>query len=457
MRKFYLAPAALLIALAILLSGCNLITVDPIMQLKEDRAKLEKEYGTVLAEYDGGTVAVGDILLEFYNELSYYYQMSASYGMGFGAEQIEQLKQSAVGYALERAAQRKEAEARGIALTEAEIAEIETEAREAYDGSLASYAPQMDGKTEEVRTAQAAFALFSEGYTYEGLASYLKAEKIAEKLHASVEAEVGEVTDEALKAVYEQRVEDDETYYASYLSDFESDMTGDTLITWMPEGYRTVKHILVIPEAAALDPYKQKLSQISAFEAELSSLNDDLVAATDDDGAEGDPDQIRAEIAQVEASIADAKAELPALANACLENVRAKLDDIQEKLDGGEDFLTLIDEYGEDPGMKNEPTRTRGYCVSAASTTWDPAFKNAAMLLESVGDVSEPVVGSSGVHIIRYESDVTPGAVPLDQVREALKEETLEKQREEHYAAKLAEWVEALNPVYHYDRWSPNA
>jgi len=72
MRKFFLAPAALLIALAIMLSGCNLISVDPIMQLNEDRAKLEREYQTVLAEYDGGTVAVKYILLEFYNELSYY-------------------------------------------------------------------------------------------------------------------------------------------------------------------------------------------------------------------------------------------------------------------------------------------------------------------------------------------------------------------------------------------------
>jgi len=382
--------------------------------------------------------------------------MSASYGMGFGEEQVESLKQSAVGYALERAAQSKEAEARGITLTEAEIAEIETEAREGYDGSLAGYAQQMDGKTEEVRSAQAAFALYQEGYTYESLSSYLMAQKIAEKLRASTDAEVAEVTDEALQAVYEQQVEDDEAYYASYLDDFESDMTGDTLVTWMPEGFRTVKHILVIPEASALDPYKEKLSQIESFEAELSSLNDDLAAATDDDEAVGDPEAIRAQIAGVEASIADAKAELPALEAACLANVRQKLDDIQEKLDGGEDFMALIDEYGEDPGMKNEPTRTRGYYVSALSTTWDPAFKNAAMLLENVGDVSKPVVGKSGVHIIRYESDVAPGAVPLDQIREALKEETLEKQREEHYTAKLAEWVEALHPVYHYDAWTPN-
>ncbi|NLF26652.1 MAG: hypothetical protein GX592_02040 [Clostridiales bacterium] len=457
MRKYHLAPAALLIALALLLSGCNLITVDPILQLNEDRAKLEKEYQVVLAEYDGGAVTVGDVVLQFYDQLNNTYQMYAYYGIGFGDEQIEGIKRESVGYALERAAELREAEAREISLTDAERSEIEAEAREAFDGSIESYAPQMEGKTAEVRKAHAAFALYEQGFSYESLFAYLEAQKIGEKLRATTDGEVSEVTEEALQDVYEQRVEDDEAYYANYLGDFESDMTGDTLIAWMPEGYRTVKHILMIPEASVLDPLKEKLGQVSAFEAELSSLMDDLAAAIDDDGAEGDEEAIRSAITGVESSIADANAELPALRAACLENVRAELDDIQEKLAGGEDFLALIDEYGEDPGMKNEPTRTRGYYVSAESTTWDPAFKNAAMLLESVGDVSEPIVGTSGVHIIRYESDVAPGAVPLEQVREVLLEETLEGQRDEHYAAKLAEWVAALNPVYHYDRWNPDA
>ena len=99
--------------------------------------------------------------------------------------------------------------------------------------------------------------------------------------------------------------------------------------------------------------------------------------------------------------------------------------------------------------MENEPTKTRGYYVCADSTNWDENFTRGAMLLEKVGDISEtPVVGSSGIHIIRYESDVTPGAVPLDEVRDALTEATLETKRLDHFNAELTAWVEALNPQY---------
>ena len=98
-----------------------------------------------------------------------------------------------------------------------------------------------------------------------------------------------------------------------------------------------------------------------------------------------------------------------------------------------------------------------GYYVSADSTSWDTAFRDAAMLLSNVGDVSEPVLGMSGVHIIRYESDVTPGPVPLEDVRDQLYDEALAAAREENYAALLEGWVAALNPVYHYDNWQPLA
>ena len=39
--------------------------------------------------------------------------------------------------------------------------------------------------------------------------------------------------------------------------------------------------------------------------------------------------------------------------------------EIDARLAGGEDFMALMAEYGEDPGMQNEPTATRGYYVSA--------------------------------------------------------------------------------------------
>lgn len=107
--------------------------------------------------------------------------------------------------------------------------------------------------------------------------------------------------------------------------------------------------------------------------------------------------------------------------------------------------------------MQNEPTATRGYYVSARSTTWDQAFTDGAMSLEKVGDVTmTPVVSGSGVHIIRYESDVTPGAVALDDVREQLTEDTLKKLQDDHYSSELQSWVSALNAEYHLDAFDLN-
>ena len=105
--------------------------------------------------------------------------------------------------------------------------------------------------------------------------------------------------------------------------------------------------------------------------------------------------------------------------------------------------------------MQNEPTKTRGYYVSSASTTWDQHFTDGAMALENVGDVSEkPVISSSGVHIIRYESDVTPGAVALEDIHDALYDQTLEEKKSEHFDSELDAWVEALKPEYHLEAFS---
>ena len=52
------------------------------------------------------------------------------------------------------------------------------------------------------------------------------------------------------------------------------------------------------------------------------------------------------------------------------------------------------------------------------------------------------------MHIIRYESDVTSGAVPLADVHDALYDATLESMKAAHYDDTVAAWVEAEAPTY---------
>ena len=418
-------------------------------------------YETVLAEYDGGTVTVADIIYDFNYQWSYYYQLYAMAGMELDEETVAMLRDSCVDAAVERAAQSAEAERRGIALTEEELAEAEQTARQLYDESYASLLSQATDADEDVRAARVEYELYASGQDYETILAYYTAEALNAKLREQEDAGITDPGEESIEQAYDQRVESDEANYADSPASFESAMTSGTLVTWMPEGYRTVKHILVIPDESVLTPYQEAKSELDTMQSELDSLNEQLLAATDDDPAEGeeaaDPAALETQIAAQEAAIAAAEEALQPLADACFADVQDTLDEIQSRLDAGEDFQTLIDEYGEDPGMQNEPTATVGYYVSADSTTWDTAFRDAAMLLSNVGDVSEPVLSMSGVHIIRYESDVTPGPVPLDDVRDQLFDEALTAAREEHYGALLDEWVAAISPVYHYDAWEPLA
>ena len=74
------------------------------------------------------------------------------------------------------------------------------------------------------------------------------------------------------------------------------------------------------------------------------------------------------------------------------------------------------------------------------------AFSYIFRFRKNVGDVSEtPVIGASGLHIIRYESDVVPGAVPYEEIRDALYTETLERTRDDRLNEMLVEWTDALN------------
>ena len=76
------------------------------------------------------------------------------------------------------------------------------------------------------------------------------------------------------------------------------------------------------------------------------------------------------------------------------------------------------------------------------------------MALAKVGDVSEtPVISTSGVHIIYYASDVTPGPIPMEQVHDQLYTEALDDAKTEHYEQEGTSWVEALHPVYHLENW----
>ncbi|MBR1560493.1 MAG: peptidylprolyl isomerase [Clostridia bacterium] len=478
MRHTLVKLMGLLVALTLALTGCNLIGIDPMMQLDEDFAKAAKDFSTVVAEYDGGTVTKGDVMGSFANNYAYYSQMYSMFGMSLTSDVVENIKQQSLEDEIQGIAVEKELAARGLSLSDEKVEEIKTTAESNYQQAYDSYYESAEGKGD-VKARQTEYNMYINGLSKETFEKLQRRQEELSLIEETVEGEISELTDEQLQAAYDEKVSDDESAYAEDAGSFESAMASeDDLVAWMPEGYRTVKHILVKPDDTVLndvtdarDALDEANSTLEGYQEELDALNDDDAEPAAEEAAEGEDAEATEEEAEadeartaeeIQADIDAATAEVEAARKAveeaeakCLESVKAKTDEIYAKLAEGAEFSDLIAEYGEDPGMQNEPTATRGYYVSSKSENWDKNFTAGAMALANVGDVSEtPVISTSGVHIIRYESDVTPGAVPLDDIRDALYETTLETAKHEHYEEALEGWTTALNPVYHADAFT---
>lgn len=480
MRHTLVKLTGLLLVLTLVLTGCNLIGIDPMMQLDEDFAALEKDFSTVVADYDGGTITKGEALGTFASMYSYYQQMYSMFGMNITQDVVENIKQQTLEHEVQSVAVKKELEARGLSLSVEKLQEASDHAQETYKQVHDSFYASAEGKGD-VKERQTEYNMYANGISADGLYAQELAEAEEALLEENIKAEISELTDEELQTAYDEKVAEDEEQYGSDAGAFESAMSSDEdIVAWMPEGYRTVKHILVKPEDDVLSAFttartdlENAQSDLDGYEDELEALNDDDQADADeeaadagDDAAEEDEEPeateaprtaeaIQADIDAATAKVDAAKQALEDAEAAVLESVKDKTDEIYAKIEAGEDFAELIKTYGEDPGMQNEPTATRGYYVSADSANWDKGFTAGAMALEKVGDVSEvPAVSSSGVHIIRYESDVTPGAVPLEEIHDKLYDTTLESRQEEHATETMESLVAALNPVYHVDAFN---
>ncbi len=88
---------------------------------------------------------------------------------------------------------------------------------------------------------------------------------------------------------------------------------------------------------------------------------------------------------------------------------------VKEKIDAGEDFETLLAEYGTDPGMKSEDNAA-GYLVGEGASFVEPFLKAALALLKD-GDVSEPVQSDYGWHIIKRVSTESAHEIPYADVK----------------------------------------
>jgi parvulin-like peptidyl-prolyl isomerase len=123
-----------------------------------------------------------------------------------------------------------------------------------------------------------------------------------------------------------------------------------------------------------------------------------------------------------------------------LEVLKPKAQEVLDKVNNGEDFEELLEQYGEDLGMKSEEYKD-GYFVTG-NGEYISSFEEASLALKE-GEVSGLVAGSFGYHIIKAYEIVEGGPYTFEEKREEIKVFLDNQEKAFFVDKKMKEWEEA--------------
>lgn len=373
---------------------------------------------TVLATVNGADINYAQVK-------KYYDSIVSQYGSMMDVNDPEiagLLKQMAVSYAVTEQLIMQEAAELGLdQLTDEELANMRQAADDTYQNVFDQYLPVFaaEGKSEDEQAQATDAFLASYGYTREDVFEQMKNNELYTRVMDTVTKDLT-MDEEELKAAFDSKVEEAKAAYEKDKSAFDSDNMGGGIVYFVPEGVRAVKHILVMMDQAEAAELKALKTQLEGLEA-------------------GDPliDEVQGKI------------------DAMMAVVQPKLDEIQAKIDAGESFQSLIDAYGEDPGMKaGSAYAETGYYLTDATTIFEVPFTQAALALEKVGDISEPVLGARGFHIIQYDHDVVSEAADFDAVKADLEKTELAAAKQKAESDAVGAWTETADITTYVERFN---
>lgn len=361
---------------------------------------------TPLAAFADGSAVVAEIggTQITRAELDAAYEVSYGDYAGDDADLAFDLRHELVSRMLQEAAEKIMQQQMGFDTpTQEEIDAVTVQAEADYAGYVDYYAAMLDDGSmtndelmEMTEAYLASMDMSLEDYTQQAISALA-----GEKLRAWALEDLS-VSEEEIRAAYDSMVADEKALYAAYPDSFLSCALYGMPYLYVPEGVREVRQIVVSFDADQL--------------AEYGFLSDAIAQGT------------------------DVSADLDAL----YAQLDGRVGEIRNQLHSGKSFADVEMEYSDDWTMLEDGMESAGYFVCADAGIWDPAFTEAAMALETVGQISEPVRMSDGVHILYYASDVPSGPVPFEEARAYVAESAVYQAETDAYAKALDEWMEQL-------------
>ena len=461
-RKILSLCLALVLAL-----GCAGALAEDDLQAQLDAAnariaELEKQVETYYPFYQAQIVATyGDDGIIWLDDVQAQYEAAAAQYQAYGISlesygMADTVKQDIVESAVQNAVLLAKAKDLGLDVLDEEAeAKVQADAQEQLDQYITSYTDYFYADAEEITDemrAEAESYWVDNGVTADIIAASLRENAALEAVYHYATQDVA-VTEDDVQAAYEALVASNQESYAND-STYNSDRTSGVAIAWNPKGYRAVKHVLIQFDDEQSQLYSDLQSQLASLNQERDAIeNPPEATEAPEEGEDAEPTEEPEptpeprSLAEVDADIAACGREVESLYSELL----PEAEEVVKAFEDGTSFDELIEKYNDDPGMKNEPTASQGYAVSANSTYWEQAFTDGAMSIKNIGEISEPVYGSNGIHIIYYMADIEPGQVPLDEIRDSVTEEAEEQKFQSVYDAQVAEWLDEANVEYHLE------
>ena len=372
----------------------------------------------VVAEYDGGNLTSAEVIPVYNEEITNLILQGADADENAGA-----VLQDVITLMIGEKLMIQEAKKLGLdKLSDEDSAAIEAAAQAEYDSELTtakSIVGDGDMSEEEITAAAQDYLETENGITAASILEEQKKAWLEQRYREAVLTDIS-VSDAEIQAYYDQLAAEQKEDFAAVPDNFFYSHLYGSVVVYNPEGFRAVRDILI------------------PFDTPEDS---DLAADLMDEMASLD-------IATQSSEYNEAKEQL--------DNLFAPLDatakEAADKLNAGASFTDLMDEYGCSEMLMDEPLRSQGYFINSDSALISDEYVQGSMMLETAGQVSTPLRSSEGLHLVQYLGDVTPGQVPLEDVKEAVAAEVLGQKEDEAYTDHMNKLIEAANVKYYTER-----